>query len=85
MSVHIQISEQVKKHREAQKAFLALDQKREKAIDEMIKKARSGLPINVTEVNKITAEMNQIANQFQFPHRKIITVEMVQDYIQKLD
>ncbi|MDT8861433.1 YpbS family protein [Alkalihalobacillus sp. MEB130] len=77
MAVHLQIAEQVKKHREAQKQFLALDAQRERAIDAVFENAKAGKPVETTEINQITQTMNQIAMQFQFPPRKLVTPEMV--------
>ena len=83
MAVHLQIAEQVKKHREAQSQFLALDGSRERAIEDALKKAKAGLSFDTVEINRITNEMNQIAMKFQFPPRKNVTVEMVHEYIAK--
>ncbi|TWI56376.1 DUF2533 family protein [Halalkalibacter nanhaiisediminis] len=83
MSVHLQIAEQVKKHRHAQKEFLALDAARERAIEETLSQAKAGKPIQTTEINRITNEMNQIAMTFQFPPRKNVTVEMIKEYLKK--
>ncbi|KHF41925.1 DUF2533 family protein [Halalkalibacter okhensis] len=81
MTVHLQIAEQVKKHREAQKQFLALDAQRERAIEAVLELAKSNKTIQTTEINEITKQMNQIAMQFQFPPRKLVTPEMVTNYI----
>jgi low affinity Fe/Cu permease len=81
MAVHIQIAEQVRKHREAQKQFLALDSQRERAIDVAIELAKSKKVVQTTDINRITEEMNQIAMQFQFPPRKHVTPEMIMNYI----
>lgn len=83
MAVHLQISEQVKRHRQAQQQFRELDAKREQAIEHVLAEAKAGQAINLTEVNRITNEMNQIATRFHFPARKIVTVEMVEDVIQR--
>lgn len=81
MAVHLQIAEQVRKHREAQKQFLALDAERERAIENVLQKAKSGYPIEIAEINRITNEMNHLAMNFQFPPRKLVTIEMIQDYL----
>ena len=81
MAVHLQIAEQVKNHREAQKQFLALDVSREQAIERTIELAKSGKDIQTTEINQITEEMNRIAMKFQFPPRKLVTREMVLNYL----
>ncbi len=83
MSVHLQIADQVKKHREAQKQFLALDAARERAIEDTLQQAKAGKPIQISEINRITNEMNQIAMAFQFPPRKVVTAEMINDYLKK--
>ncbi|MFC0473432.1 DUF2533 family protein [Halalkalibacter kiskunsagensis] len=81
MAVHIQIAEQVRKHREAQKQFLALDSQRERAIDLALDLAKANKLVETTEINRITEEMNQIAMKFQFPPRKLVTPEMIRNYI----
>ncbi|WP_100406729.1 DUF2533 family protein [Bacillus solitudinis] len=77
MSVHIQIAEQVKNHRQAQKQFLQLDAKREQEIKRLIEQAKLTEEVSVIQLNKITEEMNQIATKFHFPMRKIVTKDMV--------
>ncbi|ARK29298.1 DUF2533 family protein [Halalkalibacter krulwichiae] len=81
MAVHLQIAEQVKKHREAQKQFLSLDAARERAIETVLDLAKSGKEFQITEINQITEEMNKIAMKFQFPPRKLVTQEMIEDYV----
>ncbi|WP_332690822.1 DUF2533 family protein [Halalkalibacter lacteus] len=81
MAVHIQIAEQVRKHREAQKQFLALDSQRERAIEVAIELAKSKKLVQTTDINQITEEMNQIAMQFQFPPRKLVTPDMIIKFI----
>ncbi|MCM3712784.1 DUF2533 family protein [Halalkalibacter oceani] len=83
MAVHLQISEQVKKHRHAQQQFRELDAKREQAIEYALAEAKAGQAINVIEINRITNEMNQIATRFHFPVRKTVTIDMVKDVIQR--
>lgn len=81
MAVHLQIAEQVKKHRQAQKEFLALDAAREHAIEAVLQLARAKKPFQTNEINRITNEMNQIATSFQFPARKQVTNDMITSYI----
>ncbi|GAE33341.1 DUF2533 family protein [Halalkalibacter akibai] len=81
MSVHLQIAEQVRKHREAQKQFLLLDSARERAIEHTLEIAKAGQDFQPTEINQITEEMNKIAMKFQFPPRKLVTKEMIINYL----
>ncbi|WP_227934894.1 DUF2533 family protein [Alkalihalobacillus deserti] len=81
MAVHLQIAEQVKKHRDAQKQFLALDASRERAIERVLELAKVGKEVQITEINQITEEMNSIAMKFQFPPRKLVTRQMVINYL----
>jgi hypothetical protein len=81
MSVHLQIAEQVKNHREAQKQFLHLDAAREQAIDHVLELAKSNKEFQTTEINQITDEMNKIAMKFQFPPRKLVSREMILNYL----
>ncbi|MBP3951330.1 DUF2533 family protein [Bacillus suaedae] len=81
MAVHLQIAEQVKNHRQAQKDFLALDAAREQAIEAVFQLAKAGKPFQTNEINQITNEMNQIATRFQFPARKQVTIEMINQFL----
>lgn len=81
MAVHLQIAEQVKNHRDAQKQFLSLDASRERAIEKALDMAKAGKEIQTTEINQLTDEMNKIAMKFQFPPRKLVTREMVLNYL----
>ncbi|MCK0471619.1 DUF2533 family protein [Halalkalibacter sp. APA_J-10(15)] len=83
MTVHLQIAEQVKKHRQAQKEFLKLDAEREHAIAGALSLARAGQHFETNEINRITKEMNTIASAFQFPMRKQVTKQMVNEYISR--
>ncbi|GAE27084.1 hypothetical protein JCM9140_3197 [Halalkalibacter wakoensis JCM 9140] len=85
MTVHLQIADQVKKHREAQKQFLALDAQRERAIEDVLTRAKAGAAVQTTEINDITNKMNQIAMQFQFPPRKLVTKDMVVQFLNKTE
>ncbi|WP_088102543.1 DUF2533 family protein [Halalkalibacter urbisdiaboli] len=83
MSVHLQIAEQVKNHRQAQKEFLKLDAVREQIIDQLLQQASVSEDISVQQLNAVTKQMNQIASKFQFPLRKEVTKEMVLSFAKK--
>ncbi|MED3648162.1 DUF2533 family protein [Halalkalibacterium halodurans] len=80
MSVHLQIADQIKKHRQAQKQFQQMDQKREAAIEKAVSEAKQGKPFTTTAINRITEEINQLAKLYQLPTRKLVTVEMIKTY-----
>ncbi|WP_078552753.1 DUF2533 family protein [Bacillus alkalicellulosilyticus] len=83
MAVHLQIAEQVNKHIDAQNRFKRLEAFREEAIEEAIKDAKEARTVSTAKINAITEEMNAIAKAFQFPTRKLVTPEMVLEYVKK--
>ncbi|MFC5713458.1 DUF2533 family protein [Thalassorhabdus alkalitolerans] len=84
MSVHQAISGQIEKRLLKEKEFLALDLRREEAIEETLTQAKKDPgEISVQRINQITKEMNQIAAHYRFPQRKNVTKEMIQSYINR--
>lgn len=83
MSVHIEISKHINRHIEAQQKYKALDQQRELAIESTIEKAKLGKEFDTVQINQITNEINEIAKKYNFPLRKAVSKEMVEQYLQK--
>lgn len=83
MSVHIEISKHIHRHIEAQQKYKDFDQSRELAIEETLQKAKLGEEFDTVTINQITNEMNEIAKKYNFPLRKVVTKDMVEQYLRK--
>lgn len=83
MSVHEAITEHVSKQHEMVKAFSQLDAKREVAIERVIAKAKAGEQFDTTEINTITEKINELSKGGLTPKRKLVSPEMVLDYVEK--
>ncbi len=83
MSVHNQISRKVNEKLTAIEEYKQLDNQREILIIEAIKKYQSSNYVELTKLNELTKEMNQLASKHQFPHRKIVSKEMFLEYVTK--
>lgn len=83
MTVHLQISKQINNHIQAQTTYKELDLQREKAIEEVLNKARNNEEFTTHEVNSVTEELNEIAKKYNFPIRKRVTNSMVLQYVAK--
>lgn len=78
------VHEAITKHSNAQhevvKTFVGLEQKREQFIDEAVALAKQHQEFTVDNINKVTIEMNKLAQKGIVPLRKLVTVEMVNEY-----
>ncbi len=83
MSVHKAISAHSQQQHERIRQFLELEQQREEAIDEAVSAAMDGERYEVTEINRITDEMNALARKGAVPLRKNVTIKMVEAYAKK--
>lgn len=83
MSVHIAISKHVNKQNHRITDFLALDQKREKFIEEAVELCKEGRDFTTDKINQVTNQMNVLAKQGIVPTRTVVTTEMVQKYVLK--
>lgn len=77
MSVHHEISKKVKVVHHMIEEYRRLDLLREKAITEVMEKARRNEEFTLDRVNKITMELNQHAASHHLPPRLFVTKEMV--------
>lgn len=84
MSVHRAITEHSQQQYARVRAFYELDEKREQYIEEVVQKCLQNEPFSLEKVNKVTNEINQLAKQGIVPTRKIVTEEMVFEYVNRL-
>ncbi|PLR79907.1 DUF2533 domain-containing protein [Bacillus canaveralius] len=85
MSVHEAITKHVKKQNKIIDEFLALDKQREHYIEEAIILCKQGSEFTTDKINQVTGEMNELSKQGIVPPRKYVTVDMVKEYVMKLD
>lgn len=83
MSVHLKIKDQINTFIQAEKNFRALDVQREILIEQLLQSAKKGEEISVTDVNDVTSKMNMISKKHGFPLRKIVSKDMVIDYLKQ--
>lgn len=81
MSVHEAITSHSKKQHAHLERFKKLDAAREQAIEETVSLCAAGRSFSVDDINRITAEINEHANQGISPTRKYVTTAMIQEYI----
>ncbi|MEC2075895.1 YpbS family protein [Metabacillus fastidiosus] len=81
--VHKAISEHSKKQHEHIRTFARLDQQREAFIAEAVQLCRQSLPFEVDSINAVTREMNALARQGIVPARKLVSKEMVKEYVER--
>ena len=83
MSVHLQIKTQVNKFIAAEKKYRELDLKREEKIEEVLKAAKTNQDFSLVEINALSEELNSLSKSFGFPMRKLVTKEMVFEFINR--
>lgn len=84
MSVHKAISSHVNKQNAILAAYAKLDREREMYIEEAISQYTKGLPVSTDKINSVTVEMNRLSNKIEnLPTRKLVTVEMIAEYVNK--
>ncbi len=82
-SVHEEISAHSQKQNAHIKSFLALEQKREQAIETAVLKCEQNEPFTTDEINEITSKMNELARGGIVPLRKHVTIDMVREYVER--
>ncbi|QFT89330.1 hypothetical protein FIU87_11775 [Bacillus sp. THAF10] len=81
MSVHKEISAHSKKQNEIVMSFLRLEEQRELFIEEAITLCKQNKPFTTDTINDVTRKMNELARLGIAPQRKIVTKEMVEEYV----
>jgi hypothetical protein len=84
MSVHKAITEHSNRQHQRIKKFAQLDALREAYIEEAVSRCRGGQPFSVEQINEVTKQINDLARQGIVPTRKMVTPEMVQEYVERL-
>lgn len=84
MSVHKDITKHVDEINKRVTDFMALDQKREEYIEEAVELCKQGKSFSTEKINEVTRRMNNLAKQGTVPSRKMVTPEMVRDYVSKI-
>ncbi|BCB02058.1 YpbS family protein [Bacillus sp. KH172YL63] len=84
MSVHKEISKHSNKQNQLVQQFMRLDGEREMAIDEAVQLCKAGKPFTTDRINLVTNEINALARQGVVPQRKLVTDDMVKEYVNKL-
>lgn len=79
MSVHKDLMQHAEKQNRMYNEFLALDQRRESYIEEVIELCKQESPFSTDKINEVTNRINKL-NLRIIPTRKNVTVEMVQEY-----
>jgi hypothetical protein len=85
MSVHKAISNHSSKQHAILKAFLKLEAQRESYINEAVLNCQQGLSFSTEKINQVTQSINELAKKGVVPQRKLVTVEMVKKYVEKLN
>ena len=83
MSVHHAITKHSTKQHEILKEFLKLDQLREMYIEEAISLYKQGSSFTTEHINRVTVEINNLAKQGVVPQRKLVTPDMVVEFVTK--
>ena len=83
MSVHKDISLHAEKQNQLFNKFALLEQKREDYIQEAIELCKAGKEFTTDFINEVTLQINELANQRLVPIRKIVTPEMVREYVEQ--
>ncbi|MEQ6075210.1 YpbS family protein [Bacillus subtilis] len=82
--VHKAISAHSSKQHEHIKAFMRLENMRELAIEEAVGKCRNDEPYTTDAINEITEQMNQLAKKGIVPTRRLVSKEMVREYVSRM-
>ncbi|WP_419887370.1 DUF2533 family protein [Neobacillus niacini] len=83
MSVHKDLIKHAKNQNQSYQEFKALDELREKYIEEAVELCKQGKPFTTDKINEVTNKMNRI-NLRIISLRKNVTTEMVQEYANSL-
>ena len=83
MSVHKDISLHAEKQNKLFNKFALLEQKREDYIQEAIELCKAGKEFTTDFINEVTLQINELANQRLVPIRKVVTPEMVREYVEQ--
>ena len=83
MSVHKEISAHSKKQNEIVVKFLQLENLREKYIDEAIYHCQHNEPFSTEKINEVTKKINELAKSGIAEQRKLVTKDMVREFVNR--
>lgn len=85
MNVHEALTKHIQTKEKAIRAFQALDNEREGAIEEAAALCRQGIAFSTDRINRITEQMRDLGrtHTLNFPERKLVTVVMVEEYVRR--
>lgn len=84
MSVHKALSKHVNGLSKIISDFANLDQIREQFIEEACMLCKEGHSFSTDKINEVTKKMNQLSMQIEnLPDRKFVSVQMIQEYVNK--
>ncbi|MDP4084761.1 MAG: YpbS family protein [Bacillota bacterium] len=84
MSVHNEITKHVNKQNQRINDFLTLDTKREEYISEAVELCKEGKEFTTDKINEVTNKINELAKKGIVPTRRLVTTDMVREYVLKL-
>ncbi|MBJ8079415.1 YpbS family protein [Bacillus cereus group sp. N12] len=84
MEVHKAITAHSRKQNGIVTAFLQLDAQRETAIEAAVSLASNGKEFSVDVINMVTKQINELAKNGVAPQRKLVTKDMVMEYVSRL-
>ncbi|APH04669.1 YpbS family protein [Bacillus weihaiensis] len=82
-NVHEAISKHSNKQHQQLTTFLKLDAKREALIEEAVFACVHSKPFGVEKINEVTTEMNELAAKGIVPLRKLVTIDMVKEFVDR--
>ncbi|MDX5474327.1 MAG: YpbS family protein [Bacillaceae bacterium] len=83
MSVHKAISAHSKKQNEIVMKFIQLENLREKFIEEAIYQCQHNEPFSTDKINEVTKKINELAKSGIAEQRKIVTEDMVREFVNR--
>ena len=84
MEVHKAITAHSRKQNGIVTTFLQLEAQREAAIEAAVALASNGKHFSVDAINMVTKQINDLAKRGVAPQRKIVTEDMVMEYVGRL-
>lgn len=84
VSVHKALTSHANKLNAILTQYANLDRDREFYIEEALSLYERGLPFTTDKINSITIQMNELSNKIEnLPPRKLVTNEMVEEYVNR--
>lgn len=84
MSVHKDLIVHAKKQNQLYSKFVQLDQQREDYIEEAVELCKAGKDFTTDRINDVTKQINFIANNRFIPTRKLVSPDMVREYVESM-